>query len=116
MDYPGTVVPAGIGNFREFWPHYVREHARPVTRGLHYMGTAGLVVTIVVALTTGRLAWLALLPVVGYGFAWTAHFFVEHNRPATFTHPLWSLRADFVMFGKMLRGQMCAEAKRILEQ
>jgi hypothetical protein len=108
-------VGTRVDTFAEFWPHYVREHARPLTRGLHYIGTAGLAVTIVAALTTGHLRWLLLLPVVGYGFAWTAHFFVERNRPATFTHPLWSLRADFVMFAKMLRGQMGAEARRILD-
>jgi hypothetical protein len=105
-----------IANFREFWPHYVREHARPLTRGLHYIGTGALLVTLLVSLATRRWPLLALLPVVGYGFAWTAHVFVERNRPATFTHPLWSLRADFVMFGKMLRGQMREEARRVLER
>jgi hypothetical protein len=105
-----------IASFREFWPYYVREHARPLTRGLHYIGTGGLLVTLAIALVTGRWALLGLLPVLGYGFAWTAHFFVERNRPATFTHPLWSLRADFVMFAKMLRGQMRDEARRVLQQ
>jgi len=101
-------------SFREFWPYYVREHARPLTRGLHYVGTGGLLVTLGVAVATGRWRLLALLPVLGYGFAWSAHFFVERNRPATFTYPLWSLAADFVMFGKMLRGQMREEARRLL--
>jgi hypothetical protein len=100
-----------IATFREFWPYYVREHSRPLTRGLHYVGTGGLFVTASAALLTGRPALLALLPVVGYGFAWAAHFFVERNRPATFTYPLWSLGADFVMFGKMLRGRMHEEAR-----
>jgi hypothetical protein len=103
---------AAPSSFQEFWPHYLRQHARPLTRGLHYAGTAGLLVTATVAALTHHLALLALLPVVGYGFAWTAHFFVEKNRPATFTHPLWSLRADFVMFAKMLTGRMPAELAR----
>ena len=106
-------MAARFGSFREFWPYYVSEHSRPLTRGLHYLGTGGLFVVAAVALGTGRLALLALLPVVGYGFAWGAHFFVEKNRPATFTYPLWSLGADFVMFGKMLRGQMGAEIRRL---
>jgi len=102
-----------INSFKEFWPYYVNEHSRPLTRGLHYVGTGGLFAVVVAALATGRPLLLVLLPVVGYGFAWAAHFFVEKNRPATFTHPLWSLGADFVMFGKMLRGQMGAEAARL---
>jgi hypothetical protein len=103
-------------SFREFWPYYVSEHSRPLTRGLHYVGTGGLFVVIAAALLTGSLALLFLLPVVGYGFAWGAHFFVEKNRPATFTYPLWSLGADFVMFGKMLRGRMAAEAARLADR
>jgi hypothetical protein len=116
MDYPRTVMANRIASFREFWPYYVREHRRPLTRGLHYAGTGGLLVTLAIAVGTRRWGLLALVPVLGYGFAWTAHFFVERNRPATFTYPLWSLRADFVMFAKMLRGQMRAEARRILAE
>ena len=44
-------------------------------------------------------------PLFGYGFAWIGHFFFEHNRPATFTHPFYSLLGDGVMYGEMLRGK-----------
>lgn len=99
-------------SFAEFWPFYLREHSRPRTRLLHYVGTTGVLVVAAAALITGRWAWLWAMPLLGYGFAWAAHFFVERNRPATFTYPLWSLRADFVMYGKMLRGQMPDELRR----
>jgi hypothetical protein len=39
-----------------------------------------------------------LCPLVGYGFAWYGHFFVEKNRPATFIYPAYSLLGDFKMF------------------
>jgi hypothetical protein len=104
--------PERITSFRDFWPFYVREHARPLTRRLHFVGTTGVIAAVAAATATGRWALLALAPLCGYGFAWAAHFFVEHNRPATFTYPLYSLAADFVMFGRMLTGRMTGEVRR----
>ena len=47
-----------------------------------------------------------LIPLTGYGFAWVGHFFIEKNRPATFTYPFYSLAGDFVMFWDILTGQI----------
>ena len=84
--------------FAEFWPFYLREHSRPATRTLHYIGTALVIALAIVAVATGTWWLLVALPVAGYFFAWIAHFGHEKNRPATFTYPLWSLRADFRMW------------------
>jgi hypothetical protein len=102
-------------SYREFWPYYVSEHLRPMTRRLHFIGT-GLLVPIVYLAVTVSPWWLLVMPVAGYGFAWSAHFFVENNRPATFTYPLWSLVGDFHMFGLMLLGRMDEEVHRIAGQ
>lgn len=92
--------------FEAFWPFYLREHSHPVNRRLHFVGTT-LVNFVLVAVVWTRNPWLLLLcPVLGYGFAWVGHFLVEHNRPATFTYPLWSLRGDYKMYGLMLRGRL----------
>ena len=50
--------------------------------------------------------WLLAVPVVGYALAWYAHFFVEHNKPATFGHPFYSLIADYRMLFLMMAGRM----------
>jgi hypothetical protein len=102
-------------SFEEFWPFYVREHSNPLNRALHFVGTTAALGCLAGA-AVGQWWLLPVAPVVGYGCAWIGHFVVEKNRPATFKYPLWSLRGDFVMWSKMLRGQMSEEVRRVLEQ
>jgi hypothetical protein len=98
-------------SFEEFWPDYLAQHRNPVCRGLHLAGTLlGLT-----CLGLGVLAspvWLPLAPLSGYALAWVGHFAFERNRPATFRHPLWSLRADFRMLGLTLTGRLKDETRR----
>lgn len=99
-------------SFAEFWPFYLREHARPLTRALHYIGTTLVIAVAIFAVVTGSWLWLFAMPLAGYFFAWLAHFAVEKNRPATFTYPLWSLAADFRMYFAWITGQMGRELER----
>lgn len=97
-------------NYAEFWPYYLLEHGKSNTRILHFIGTAGAIIFFFNFLLNAH--WLSLLVAIvcGYFFAWVGHFFVEKNRPATFTHPLWSLISDFRMFslwlGRGLNGEL----------
>ncbi len=99
--------------FAEFWPYYLREHARPQTRALHYIGTTLVVLLALAALMSGRWLSLAAMPLAGYFFAWIAHFAIEKNRPATFTYPLWSLAGDFKMWWLWLTGRLRPELDRV---
>jgi hypothetical protein len=100
--------PAGrpFASFREFYPFYLAEHADVRCRRLHFAGTTLVIATAVFALVSGHLAALALAPVFGYGCAWVGHFCFEHNRPATFKAPLYSLFGDWVMYAQMISGRI----------
>jgi len=99
-------------SFDEFWPYYLAEHSDPTNRMLHFLGTMGAMATAGYAIATRKPKLLGLAPVIGYGAAWIGHYFVEKNRPATFKHPLWSLRGDFKMAGMMATRQLDDELRR----
>jgi hypothetical protein len=46
--------------------------------------------------------------------AWFSHFVIEKNNPASFGHPLWSLRGDVRMLSMMWQGRD-AELERIAQ-
>jgi len=102
-----------IASFAEFWPYYVRAHSQPRTRLLHATGSVLAIVFIGLALALKNPWFIAGAPVTGYAFAWYAHFFVEHNKPATFGHPFYSLAADYRMLFLMMAGKMDAEVARV---
>ena len=103
-----------FGSFEEFWPHYVAAHRHKATRMLHFAGTTAALGCIAGAVVFKK-RWLILLaPVVGYAPSWASHFLIEKNRPEAFGHPLWALRADFVMWWKTIQGEMDAEVARVV--
>jgi hypothetical protein len=99
-------------SYPEFWRVYLAAHADPRTRGLHYFGTAFAVAAIVIAGLLQDWRWLVAAPIAGYACAWFGHFVFEHNRPATFGHPAWSLLSDFRMLGLFLSGRLDRELRR----
>lgn len=92
--------------FREFYPYYLSEHANPVCRTLHFAGSILVLIISAAAIITANAWWLAAIPFAGYGFAWAGHFFFEHNRPATFSYPVFSLIADWALFYHLLTGKI----------
>lgn len=101
------------GSFEEFWPFYVSQHSKKATRTLHFIGSTLALGAVAAAALTRRPALLVGAPLAGYGFAWVSHFFVEQNKPATFTYPLWSLMGDARMWWMTATGAMDAEVERV---
>ncbi len=93
-------------SFREFYPYYLSEHQNVTCRRLHFIGSTLVLTLLILSLLTGQLMLLWLLPVAGYGFAWLGHFKFEHNKPATFRYPLYSLMGDWVMYKDILLGRI----------
>src|SRR5213080_4975495 len=81
---PVRLPPPTFASFREFYPYYLGQHSHPISRRLHVCGA----------------------PLAGYLPAWVGHYFFERNAPATFSHPLYSLRGDLSLLVEVLTGRM----------
>jgi hypothetical protein len=99
-------------SYAEFWPYYLNAHADRRTRALHYAGSTAAAGALALAAATRDWRWLVAAPLLGYGCAWLGHVAFEHNRPATFGHPGWSLFSDFRMLGLFLSGRLGGELRR----
>jgi hypothetical protein len=106
MTQPSIMKTEGFNSFAEFYPFYLGEHSHPVCRALHYFGSIAALSLLIYLLISAQYALLPLVLVAGYGPAWIGHFFIEHNRPATFKYPLWSFMGDWVMLADFLRGRL----------
>jgi hypothetical protein len=93
-------------SFEEFYPFYLGEHADRTSRRLHVIGTSAALLQKPAALVMGNPLLLLTGLVTGYGFAWVGHYFFEKNTPATFKHPLYSLRGDFTMARDVFTGRI----------
>ena len=99
-------APSRFNSFAQFYPYYLSEHQNMTCRRLHFVGSTLILILLTYTLITKQWALLWFVPVLGYGFAWAGHFFFEHNKPATFKYPFYSLLGDWVMFKDMLLGNI----------
>jgi len=92
--------------FADFYPFYLSQHANRTCRRLHFVGTSFGLAALLYALAILDYRWLLAGLAGGYALAWAGHFFFERNRPATFSHPLYSFMGDWVMWKDMLTGRI----------
>lgn len=97
-------------SFAEFYPYYLDQHSDRWCRLLHVTGVLLAVATVITAIVMREWLLLALIPVIGYGLSWIGHLFFEHNKPATFGSPLYSLAGDVLMTWHILTGQYARKA------
>lgn len=95
-----------FSTFAEFYPYYLSEHQDDVCRRLHYAGSSLVILLLLYVLFSQNWLWLLAVPLAGYGFALVGHFFFEHNKPATFRYPLYSLMGDWVMLRDAMTGRI----------
>jgi len=95
-----------FASFAAFYPFYLSQHSDRTCRRLHFVGTSLGLVALLHAFSTLNFWWVLAGLAVGYAFAWVGHFFFEKNRPATFTHPLYSFLGDWVMWKEILTGKI----------
>jgi hypothetical protein len=93
-------------SFAAFYPCYLSEHSDRTCRRLHFIGTSIGLACALHAFSTLNFWWLLVGVVQGYAWAWIGHFFFEHNKPATFRHPLYSFIGDWMMWKEILTGKI----------
>ncbi len=98
--------PTRYTNYKDFFPYYLREHSKKNTRILHYIGTGLGQIILWSSILTQNWIFIPLALICGYTFAWIGHFFIEHNKPATFKYPWWSQIGDHHMTLLMLTGKL----------
>jgi len=99
-------TPRKYERFAEFYPFYLEEHADRTCRRLHFVGSSLALACLAMLLITFNPFWFLGALLCGYGFAWVGHFFFEHNRPASFKQPLFSLMGDWKMYWQILTGKI----------
>lgn len=93
-------------SFSEFYPYYLEEHSNRTCRRLHFVGSTGGLICLLLAVIQLNPLWLLAGLVFGYACAWVGHFFFEHNKPATFKYPGMSFMGDWVMYKDMWTGKI----------
>jgi hypothetical protein len=99
---PLLLIPISAGGLAAY---SVIPFFRHLSNGLGEMGLFMVIYIIGGKLITRSFKKTFIPVILGYGFAWIGHFFVEHNRPATFIYPTFSLMGDFRMIFDAIKGQ-----------
>jgi hypothetical protein len=100
---------------RAYWNRYLWHHRHPLTRRLHRIGSWTCLAGLAAALGGFGVVWIPVTMTIGYGLAFSGHWFVERNRPLTFENPVRAGLANWVMFVFEMFWDVEAELARLAE-
>ncbi|MEM9860101.1 MAG: DUF962 domain-containing protein [Myxococcota bacterium] len=92
----------------DYWPTYLAHHTHRKNRALHDLGD----LAVLASLLTFNPLIVPIGVALGYGFAFTGHYFVEGRRPATLEHPVLAGLSNWRMFALGCAGKIEAELER----
>tara|TARA_B110000116_G_C16639056_1_gene492022 strand:+ start:407 stop:715 length:309 start_codon:yes stop_codon:yes gene_type:complete len=91
-----------FNSFKEFYPFYLSQHSKKGTKILHAIGSISVISLTFYCFITKSWIYILFAPLLGYGFAWYSHFFIEKNKPATFKYPVYSFIGDWIMLKDLI--------------
>lgn len=92
--------------YSEFWPWYLSQHTRTGTKILHLVGLSLWLLLMISGMVLGNFfLGFASGVLCSYSCAFVSHLIFEHNNPATFKHPIYSIISDFRMAYYFITGR-----------
>lgn len=100
---------------KDYYPTYLKAHTKPWNRRLHFLGQIATLSFLVFIIVNFLWFLIPLTPFIIYPFAWSGHFFIEKNKPATFkVSPLLTKVCDLIMCFDMIRGKFSVDENIIV--
>ena len=98
-------------NFDEYYKYYLTLHQKRSTKIFHIIGNITTLVYIIASIYLSFcnvifLPMLIISPFIVYPFAWYSHLFIEKNKPAAWSNPIWAKMCDWRMIYEVFTGKI----------
>jgi hypothetical protein len=98
-------------NFNEYYQYYLTLHTKKATKIFHIIGNLATIIYIITAtlLSINNIFFFPLIllsPFIVYPFAWYSHMFIEKNKPAAWSNPIWAKMCDWKMIYEIFTGKI----------
>lgn len=96
-------------NFEEYYQYYLTLHQKKETKIWHIIGNMLTLFYFIFSLYLCNLnifyfPVILITPFIVYPFAWYSHLFVEKNKPAAWSNPIWAKMCDWRMIYEVFTG------------